>query len=188
MAEPETKPTLLINLAKKGNQQGSEKIKSFPFSADCRARILILGSMPGAESLRQQQYYAHPRNLFWEFMNELFGAGRELPYEERLSVLRDNGVALWDVAHTCRREGSLDANMTEVEANDFQSLFALAPNIHSIFFNGQKAAKLFKKLVFPNLDKKTALVSLPSTSPANASISKTEKIKAWNQIQRACID
>ena len=49
------------------------KIQSFPFSADCQAKVLILGSMPVEESLRQQQYYAHPRNLFWDFMGALFG-------------------------------------------------------------------------------------------------------------------
>jgi hypoxanthine-DNA glycosylase len=76
------------------------KIQSFPFSADKHARVLILGSMPGEESLRQQQYYAHPRNLFWEIMGELFGAGRDLPYEERLAVLRKRGIHLTQVAST----------------------------------------------------------------------------------------
>ena len=100
------------------------KIQSFPYSADKNSQILILGSMPGEESLRQQQYYAHPRNLFWDVMGELFGAGRELPYEERLAVLRENGISLWDVAHTCRRKGSLDSNMPDVAANNFRKLFA----------------------------------------------------------------
>lgn len=138
--------------------------------------------MPGAESLKQQQYYAHPRNLFWDFMGELFGAGRELPYEERLAVLRENRIALWDVAHNCRREGSLDSNMTDVEANDFESLFNLAPGIHSVFFNGQKAAALFRRLVLPGLNRDPALFVLPSTSPANASVSRQKKEAAWKQL------
>ena len=129
------------------------KIQSFPFSADRNARVLILGSMPGAESLRQQQYYAHPRNLFWDLMGDLFGAGRNLPYEKRLAVLRKTGVALWDVAHSCRRKGSLDSNMTDVAANDFASLFAATPRIHTVFFNGQTAAALFRKLVLPELER-----------------------------------
>ena len=147
------------------------------------SRVLILGSMPGVESLNQQQYYAHPRNLFWEFMGELFGADRDLLYEERLAVLRRNGVALWDVAHTCRREGSLDANMMDVEANDFRALFTEAPHIHTVFFNGQKAAALFRKLVQPKLQLKLKMISLPSTSPANASISIEAKRRAWRQIK-----
>ena len=162
-----------------------EKIQSFPFSADRNAKVLILGSMPGVESLKQQQYYAHPRNLFWDIMGELFGASRELPYEKRLEVLRKNGVALWDVAHTCRRKGSLDSNMTDVAANDFAALFAVAPQIHTVFFNGRTADALFRKLVLPNLNHKLILVALPSTSPANASISAAKKKAAWMKIQTA---
>jgi len=158
------------------------RIQSFPFSADERARVLILGSMPGAESLKQQQYYAHPRNLFWDFMGEMFGAGRELPYEERLAVLRDHRVALWDVAHSCVRPGSLDSKMTAVEVNDFDSLFATAPNIQHVFFNGQKAAALFRKLALPNLSRELELTPLPSTSPANASMPLRKKREAWKQI------
>jgi len=160
-----------------------ERIQSFPFSADCHARVLILGSMPGIESLRQQQYYAHPRNLFWDFMDELFAARREVPYKKRLAILRKNKIALWDVAHTCRRRGSLDSNMADVMPNDFKTLFARAPRIHTVFFNGQKAAALFRRLVQPNLKRDLTLKTLLSTSPANASISITAKRKAWRQIK-----
>lgn len=166
----------------------TEKIQSFPFSADRHARVLILGSMPGEESLKQQQYYAHPRNLFWNFMNELFGAGRELPYEKRLAVLRENRIALWDVAHSCRRKGSLDSNMTDVVANDFESLFEAAPKIHTVFFNGQTSATLFRKLVLPDLKRELKRITLPSTSPANASVPVEKKKAAWRQIRAALIN
>lgn len=161
------------------------RIQGFPFSADRHSRVLILGSMPGEESLRQQQYYAHPRNLFWDFMGELFGAGRDLPYEKRLAVLRKQSIALWDVAHRCRRNGSLDSNMTDVEANDFVSLFKIAPQIHTICFNGQKAAALFRHLVLPDLNRELTRITLPSTSPANASVSLPKKKAAWNQVRAA---
>lgn len=162
-----------------------EKIQSFPFSADSNSRVLILGSMPGVESLRQQQYYAHPHNLFWDLMGELFDAGRDLPYTERLAVLRKNGIALWDVAHSCRRKGSLDSNMTGVKANDFRKLFAVAPEIHTVFLNGQKAAALFRKLVLPELKRDLELIAMPSTSPANASVSSANKKAVWRKVQTA---
>jgi len=161
------------------------RIQSFPFSADRNSRVLILGSMPGVESLRQQQYYAHPQNLFWSLMGELFGAGRDLPYAKRLAVLRQNGIALWDVAHSCHRKGSLDSNMSGVKANDFRKLFAVAPEIHTVFFNGQKAAALFRKLVLPELKHDLALIALPSTSPANASVSPANKKAVWRKVQTA---
>lgn len=161
------------------------KIQSFPYSADQHARVLILGSMPGEESLKQQQYYAHPRNLFWDIMGDLFGAGRDLPYETRLEKLRAQGIALWDVAHSCRRKGSLDSNMTDVAANDLQRLFAAAPQIHTVFFNGQTAAALFRKLVLLNPDRELQMITLPSTSPANASIQPAKKKAAWRKVQTA---
>jgi len=158
------------------------KIQSFLFSANDQSRVLILGSMPGGESLKQQQYYAHPRNLFWKLMNELFGAGWHMPYDARLVLLRKHRIALWDVAHSCRRNGSLDSNITEVKANDFIELFTAAPQIHTVFFNGQKSEELFRKLVLPVLSRKLTLISLPSTSPANASIPLEKKKEAWNQV------
>jgi hypoxanthine-DNA glycosylase len=89
------------------------------------ARALILGSMPGAASLRAAQYYAHPRNQFWPIMGELVGADPALPYEQRLDRLTSAGIALWDVFARCEREGSLDAHIRDdtAVANDFAEFF-----------------------------------------------------------------
>src|SRR5436309_961184 len=94
------------------------------------ARVLILGSMPGKISLARQQYYAHPQNLFWSFMGKLFGAGPELAYEQRLSILQENGVALWDVLKECYRESALDSDIVEASiiTNDFDAFLALHPH------------------------------------------------------------
>lgn len=155
--------------------------QSFPFSASPKAKILILGSMPGARSLKEQEYYAHPQNLFWEIMGDLFGAHRRLKYEKRLQILRDHYIALWDVAFQCHRSGSLDSNiqMQSVIPNDFLSLFSACPKINTIFFNGQKAEELFGKLVLKNLQKPFRFLRLPSTSPAHASLARDQKKARW---------
>ncbi|HET7675502.1 MAG TPA: DNA-deoxyinosine glycosylase [Gammaproteobacteria bacterium] len=164
-------------------------VESFNFSANSRARVLILGSMPGVESLRRQQYYAHPRNAFWDIMNELFGAGRELAYVRRLARLRARGIALWDVAQQCFRPGSLDARIqtASVVANDFPALFARCPHIHSVFFNGRTAENLYHRLVWPQLTQPQQMLdytALPSTSPANASLNKAQKLAQWRAVTR----
>jgi len=157
----------------------------FAAVAEESARILILGSMPGRRSLDEQQYYAHPRNAFWPIIGELFGFDAQLPYIERLELLKRNHVALWDVAQHCIRPGSLDANISEAEANDFGAFLSSHPQIRAIYFNGRKAEELFRKLVLPGLADKHANIerhTLPSTSPAHAAVSIKRKLEAWKSI------
>ena len=78
---------------------------------DCRA--LILGSMPGVKSLEEQQYYAHPQNRFWPMMADLLGEALPSRYEEKLAMLLDHHIALWDSIGQCEREGSLDSAIRE---------------------------------------------------------------------------
>ena len=148
------------------------------------ARILILGSMPGAVSLAQQQYYAHPRNAFWPIMAQLAGFSVDLPYAERIRALNSAGVALWDVIASCQRSGSLDSAIRHEQLNDFQRFFASQPKLKAIGFNGAKAWQSFKRqlLRLDVLPSDIALLRLPSTSPANASWSFEQKLAAWKEV------
>lgn len=134
-----------------------------------------------------QQYYAHPRNLFWPIMAELLSFDAQLPYPERTRQLVSNQIALWDVLQHCHRPGSLDSNIANhsMVANDFAGFFKANPSIRQVYFNGKKAEAVFRKLVLPSLAERgdcLRLTGLPSTSPANASISLTQKKKAWQQV------
>lgn len=150
------------------------------------ARIIILGSMPGIKSLTEQQYYAHPQNAFWRIMAALFDFEAHAEYEQRLGHLQASGVALWDVLHSCKREGSLDS-MIQLEtqvANNFNALFQVYPNIQAVFFNGAKAESYFKRHIFPSLAQhQLQFARLPSTSPAHASLSFDAKLDAWRAIK-----
>jgi len=119
---------------------------AFPPVADSKARVLILGSMPGEASLAARQYYAFPRNHFWSIMGELVGASPALPYAQRLAALCRAGIALWDVLERCEREGSLDTAINEetLIANDFASFLRRHKRIEHIFFNGKSVARLFR--------------------------------------------
>lgn len=157
-------------------------IRSFPPIADASARVLILGSMPGEESLRAGQYYAHPRNAFWKLMGELFDARAELPYAKRAQRLKKAGVALWDVLACCAREGSLDSaiDKTSITVNDFPRFFSAHPRVTHVFFNGTTAERCFRIHVQPQLNMPVLqLAHLPSTSPAHAARSYAQKRAAW---------
>lgn len=165
---------------------------SFPPVCSPECRVLLLGSMPGVASLRARQYYAHPRNAFWPILYALWD--QPIPdacYERRLAFALARRVAIWDVAQTCRREGSSDASIRDTVPNDFAALFAACPDIHTIFFNGRSAQTLFVRLAMETASGR-ALRPLPSTSPAYT-ISFDQKLAAWrtlretaNQEKRTC--
>ena len=157
---------------------------SVGFPPVCRhdARVLILGSLPGQRSLQATQYYAHPQNAFWRIMHELTGAGGT--YEERCSTLVEHGIALWDVLAESVRPGSMDADIQShsAQANDFAGFLADHQNVRRVFFNGQKAAQLFQRLVvLDDCDTARQFATLPSTSPAYASMAYEEKLRIWRQ-------
>ncbi|MBR2273427.1 MAG: DNA-deoxyinosine glycosylase [Alphaproteobacteria bacterium] len=154
-------------------------LESFTFIANQQTKILIIGSMPGIASLRAQEYYAHPQNLFWKFVFKACCVDYNFPtYNEKIAVLSSHCLGLWDVVKNCAREGSLDCNIKEVIPNDFYFLTNCYPNILKFLFNGQKAFKLFKTF-YPELLIKKQYAVLPSTSPANASIPFKEKESIW---------
>lgn len=152
------------------------------FAPGCR--ILILGSLPGAESLRLQQYYAHPRNSFWELMASVLGVSLEPAYPQRLSALLTHEVALWDVLASGHRPGSLDSaiDLATAQVNPFNDFLRELPALQRILFNGAMAERLFVQRVLPGLSPEQHAIPrlrLPSTSPANASVPKQDKVSAW---------
>lgn len=163
-----------------------KQITGFPPIENPDARLLILGSMPGVESLRKNQYYAHPRNAFWPIMGELFGAAPALPYQARTEILKSSGIAVWDVLASCHRPGSLDADISATRANDFASFCQFHPHIEQLCFNGATAEKLFLRQVMLK-PCGMRLVRLPSSSPAHAAMSYPDKVAQWRdriQIKR----
>jgi len=162
----------------------------FPPIAAADARVLVLGSMPSLASLAREQYYGHPRNAFWPIMGRLFGAGPELPYDERKRVLCRCGVAVWDVLKSCRRAGSLDTaiRVDSETPNDFAAFFRTHPQIGVVYFNGQKAEMAFRRHVLRQLEglgRELRYVRLPSTSPAHAGRSLEEKLAAWHAVRQS---
>lgn len=164
---------------------GSGLLRSLPAAARGDARVLVLGSMPGAVSLEAQAYYAHPRNLFWPLMGDLLGIAPSLPYAERVARLNAAGIGLWDVLAECERPGSLDSAIRRPRRNDFDALLAAYPALTALLFNGAKAETEFMRGGLPASATGLMRLRLPSTSPANASIPLATRTAAWREALHA---
>jgi double-stranded uracil-DNA glycosylase len=175
--------------AKRASSAGGDaRVSSFPPQVGAGCRVLVLGTVPSVRSLEMQQSYAHPHNLFWRFMGELFGAGVELPYAQRIARLHAAGVGIWDVLQHCERPGSLDSSIlvdSEV-ANDIPALLETFPTIRAIALNGGKAQQVFARRILPKITpqrlRTLTVLALPSTSPANASIPRSVKLDRWRAL------
>jgi len=157
-------------------------MKSFEPIMDKNSRVLILGTMPGPESLRKKQYYANPRNQFWKIIYRILDVSEAPPsdYNERIKFLKHKGIALWDVLETCEREGASDSKIKRGTPNDLRTWLQKRPNLRYIFFNGKKAESCFKKCGCPD---DVGCIGLPSTSPANRKMTFDEKVRRWSVIK-----
>ncbi len=161
----------------------NDVLEGLPAVVDERTRLVVLGSFPGIASLKAQQYYGHPRNHFWPILSALLGADLvSLPYSQRLPIVLDHGVGLWDVYASCVRAGSLDSAIREPVLNDLASLTLRAPNLQAVAHNGGESAR--SKRTTRALG--VAVHQLPSTSPANASWSYARKLAAWQAVFDQC--
>jgi hypoxanthine-DNA glycosylase len=154
---------------------------SFPPVADPRARVLVLGSLPGERSLAQAQYYAYPQNQFWRLIGAVIGADlAPLPYEQRLAALREAKVGLWDTVGSATRRGSLDGNIRGHVANSLADLVASLPDLRAVGFNGGTSARLG----MPQLAGRAglALLALPSSSPA-FTLRFDAKVQRWMELR-----
>jgi TDG/mug DNA glycosylase family protein len=158
-------------------------VHGLPPISDPSSIVLVLGTMPGKESLRMGRYYAHPRNVFWRLAGEILGFDPTIDYADRTARLVGARVALWDVLQFCTRESSLDSDIMDPIANDFVAFFQRHPAVTRVYFNGSAAEDLYNEHVLAGLARTISYQRLPSTSPANASLPYAEKLASWSAIK-----
>jgi hypoxanthine-DNA glycosylase len=141
----------------------------------------VLGTLPGAESLRRVQYYAHPRNLFWPIAFGLFGAVPPAGYEERLSFVLARAIALWDVCGSAERLASADTTIRAELPNPIPELLQSHPAIRAVAFNGSAARRLHDRHFARRPD--IVYLAMPSTSPAHARLGFAEKLAQWGALR-----
>lgn len=168
--------------------------QGLPPVASAETVVLVLGSFPGAASLRLRQYYAHPQNHFWKILQALWPqhplppAGADDHYARRCEWLLARRLGLWDVYESCEREGSLDTAIRNAQVNDFARLHGHCPRLAALAHNGAESFR-HAPATLASLESahptRIDAVRLPSTSPANASWSFDRKLAAWGELMAA---
>ena len=154
---------------------------SFPPVVADDTRVLILGSLPSETSLAAGRYYAHPQNRFWRLVGAVIDQDlAPLEYADRLEALLAARIGLWDTVASAHREGSLDGALRGVERADLPELVATLPHLRAIGFNGATAAKIGRRALG---ETPLALIDLPSSSPAHAAMSFSEKAERWKSLR-----
>jgi hypoxanthine-DNA glycosylase len=159
--------------------------RSFPPIVDARARVLVLGTLPGEESLRRREYYAHPRNLFWPIVHALFGATPAPVYEDRVAFVLSREIALWDVCASAQRRASADTDIRAEVPNAIDDLLRRYPLIRAVAFNGGTARRLYDRHFERHPER--LYLALPSTSPAHARLGFAEKLAQWVPLRDALL-
>lgn len=143
-----------------------------------RSRVLILGSFPSVKSREISFYYGNKQNRFWKTVCGFFDESIPETVEGKREFLLRKGIALWDMATSCRIEGSADSSVKDVTLADLDEIFARA-NIEKILLNGALAYDLFLQK-YAGLD--VPYQKMPSTSPANPRFDERVWRKALDEI------
>ena len=143
---------------------------------DKNSNILILGSFPSVKSREEGFFYGLPQNRFWKVLAAVYEADVPMSIADKKAFLLKNHIAIWDVIQSCDIEGSSDSSIKNVVPNDLSEILEQS-NIEKIFVNGKKAEQLYKKYIFPQVQREA--ICLPSTSPANAAWNMERLIQVW---------
>lgn len=141
-----------------------------------KSKVLILGSFPSVKSREESFYYAHPQNRFWKVLENIF----EEKIANKEEFLLKHNIALWDVIQSCEIKGSSDSSIKNVKVNDIKNLIKNT-DITVILLNGNKAYNLYQKYIADYID--INVISLPSTSPANAKYRLNDLVKKYSIIK-----
>ncbi len=144
------------------------------------SKILILGSLPSVKSREEGFYYGHPQNRFWSVLSSIYNLEIPKIIDEKIEMLINNNIAIWDVIESCDIIGSSDSSIKNVIPADLSKILNNS-NIQNIYANGKTASKLYKKYSEKNTGIK--IIELPSTSPANATYTLDRLIEAWKVIK-----
>lgn len=144
------------------------------------SKVLILGSFPSVKSREEGFFYGHKQNRFWKVTASVCDCSVPENIQDKKKMLLSNGIAVWDVIHSCDIVGSSDSSIKNVVPNDIGIIIENS-KVERVFTNGKKADELYKKYIEQSVG--ITAVCLPSTSPANAAWTFEKLCAVWKQIK-----
>lgn len=180
---------------KKCMETSTNHKKCLPKLVEDDSLVIILGTLPGDESIRAREYYANKKNKFWQIVYGTFYEtyNADILYSAKKDFLKQHHIALWDIISEADRIGSADKNIKNPVLNDLDKLFAEHPLLRNVIINGKGLQKERKKQyrsiakILPVIFKKynVRYVYLPSTAWR---FMKEEDISKWQKTLRAFCD
>jgi hypoxanthine-DNA glycosylase len=98
-------------------------------------KVLIVGSFPSIKSFEKSFYYAHPSNQFWKILQSIT-AYPVNNRDQKMWLLKEFNLGLWDMIKSCSRENSLDSSLEDEEVNNLEEFLQKHPNIQKVAFTG----------------------------------------------------
>ena len=144
-------------------------------------KIVIMGTLPGRESLEHKEYYYSNSNRIWQVLCLLTGETIPRNYEQKKALLAKYHIVLGDYYKSAIRPGSDDRKIQDGIPNDMVAFIRENPTIDTFAINGFGKYKKFGKRIRNSLSaglpgKMIRVLSLPDTSGVN-------KSNGWGNIQ-----
>lgn len=146
-----------------------------------KSAVLILGTFPSIFSRDLGFYYGHPRNRFWDLLGRLFNEDVPESIAGKKRYLLKHKIALYDAIKSCNINGSSDDSISDISPSYINIILA-SSSIRCIYTNGTKAYKILEEYR-PEVMKRYKVVSLPSTSSANANYDMDKLLSSWSKIK-----
>ncbi len=163
-----------------------------PFLYFCppKAKYLLLGSFCARPQVGYDWFYGTKVNQFWSIIESVYNIKLENK-EAKQRLFTKLGIAISDVILECDRNAANNSDTSLVNPvfnTKIISNILKKNKISKIYFSSKFAENLFKRNFGELMDKYISLefIVLPSPSPRNARLSKSEKITIYRKLLPKC--
>lgn len=164
------------------NKNDSTIVEGFPPLMCHEPRVLILGTIPGKNSISANEYYYDNGNRMWKMLAKLATQKMPTNYTEKKVILEHLHVVIWDYYQCVERTNSTDKGILEGIPNDIVGFVRKNPTITKIAINGYGKYKEFGEKLQNQFGQSIKVFRLPETSGLNASWTLEKLCKEWSVV------